>query len=155
MPRRGGGRSRSGSQQRTQRHNRVYNNTIGTRTTRTTRNTSNPKKDKRFNMPNSSGDFKSGFSLPWLVGAYLIGSAGRMKETTVVHRDSKGAQQGGYVEGQEEQVKEVPQLSETDPCFYQYRSMMDCLEANGPESSECQSVVNLMEECAKFHSPEV
>lgn len=131
MPRRGAFRSR------THRHNRNYN----THTTTSTKK-QRPKKDKKFNMPNSSGALKSGFSLPWLIGAYLLGSVGMKKDTTVVHRDREQYQQGGYIE---EQVKEVPQLPETDPCFNQYRSMMDCLEANGSETSEC----------AKFHSLEV
>lgn len=150
MPRRGGSRSYSGSRQRNQRCNRVYKqNTEPSRTTRPTRTA----EDKRFRMPNSSGALSSGFTLPLVIGTYfLLFGAAQRRQQAVVHIQHNNDEQ--TVSHEEDEVEEIPQLPETDPCFKQFKSMMGCFEANGTENSECQSFIDLMEQCAKFNSQE-
>jgi len=104
-------------------------------------------------MPNSSGALSSGFNLPFGIGMYfLLFGAAQRRQQTVVHNQHNNDEQ--TVSHEEDEVEDIPQLPETDPCFKQFKSMMDCFEANGTENSECQSFIDLMEQCAKFNSQE-
>jgi len=134
MPRRSSSRS-SGFRRR----NNVYKQNRS-KMRQTNQNRANKAKNKKYRMPNSSGALTSSFSLPLIIGTYFLLAGASQKKQTVVHHHH---------------VEEIPQLSETDPCFSQYKSMMDCFEANGTENSECKSVIDLMEQCAKFNTPEV
>jgi len=150
MPRRSG-RSSSRSWKRTQRRNNVYKQNQSNVRHRQARQM-NKAKNKKYRMPNSSGALSSSFTLPLLISTYfLLAGASQKKQTVVHHHHDNGDTNVQHVV-EEEEVEEIPQLPETDSCFNQYKSMMDCL---GTENSECKSVIDLMEQCAKFNTPEV
>jgi len=145
-------RSRHGSYSRTTRRNLYYKNNKRYKVPSGTKTNMNKKNDLHNQQKFKTNYSKAGFSLPWLVAAYLVGSCSVRKNETVIHRH---IEDNGGRSKEDDTPKEMPQLSEDDPCYTQYQHMSKCLESNNANVSECQSVIKLMEQCAIFNSNEV
>lgn len=149
-----GGGSRGGGGMRTHhtshQHGRNHNHARNTHTTsaptgKVSANTY-PQNTSRFKKK-SSDMLSSGFSLPMAVGLYLLAAASihHSAATDNTHRSITNTTNiDPSNQNTSEEAQEIPELPETDRCFNQYKTMMDCLEKNG---SQCDEFINLMTTC--------